>query len=95
VQAFAGVRWFASALLIVLIATFASGCAAGGYSRGSLRSRLEHAGLKPAQAKCVVDKMVDKFGDDNLNAHTTPNAAEANLERTLLRKCGIVVSPPR
>ena len=94
-QAFAGVRGLSSALLIVLIATFASGCAAGGYSTGSLRSRLVHAGLKPAQAECVVDKMVDKFGDAGLNARTAPNAAEVNLERTLLHECGVVVNPPR
>jgi hypothetical protein len=33
--------------------------------------------------------MVDKFGQDQLNARTAPIAAELRAERTLLRKCKV------
>ncbi len=73
--------------MIVLIAVLASGCAAGGYNAGSLHDRLVRAGLRPAEATCVINAMVDKFGHDQLNARTAPIAAELQAERVLLRKC--------
>ncbi len=73
--------------MIVLIAVLASGCAAGGYNAGSLHDRLVHAGLPPAEATCVINAMVDKFGHDQLNARTAPIAAELQAERDLRRKC--------
>ncbi len=73
--------------MIVLIAVLSSACAAGGYNADSLYKRLVHAGLRPAQATCVIDGMVDQFGKDQLNARTAPIAAEIRAERKLLRKC--------
>ena len=73
--------------MIVLIAVLSSACAAGGYNADSLHKRLVHAGLRPAQATCVIDAMVKKFGDEQLNTHTAPIAAEIVAERKLLRTC--------
>ena len=75
--------------MIVLIGALASGCAAGGYNADSLHDRLVNAGLRPAQATCVIDAMVDEFGDDQLNARTDPIAAEIRAERKVLTKCGV------
>ena len=80
---------------IVLIGALTAGCAAGGYDAGSLRNQLEKAGLRPAQASCLLDRMVGRFGDNELNAHVVPIAAEISVERELLRRCGVVVTPPR
>jgi hypothetical protein len=78
--------------VIVLIGVLASGCAAGGYNANSLHNRLVKAGLRPAQATCVVDSMVHKFGTQQLNARTHPIAAEIRAERTVMAKCGVTVS---
>jgi len=75
--------------VIVLIGVLASGCAAGGYNADSLRNRLVNAGLRPAQATCVLNEMVRKFGKDQLNARTDPIAAEIRAERKVLDKCGV------
>ena len=79
-------------LLIVLIVGLASGCAAGGYNAGSLHDRLVKAGLRPTQASCVIDAMVNTFGEDQLNARTAPIAAELRTERRLLRKCKVALA---
>jgi hypothetical protein len=73
--------------VIVLIAVLTSACAAGGYDADSLHDRLVRAGMRPAQATCVIDAMVDKFGDDALNARVAPIAAELREERKLIRAC--------
>jgi len=73
--------------VIVLIGALASGCAAGGYDADSLHDRLVRAGLRPAQATCVIDGMVGKFGDDRLNARAEPIAAEIDAERKLVESC--------
>ena len=79
--------------MIVLIAVFASGCAAGGYNTDSLHDRLVRAGLPTSQATCVISAMVDKFGDNQLNARTAPIAAEIQAEKVLLRRCrGVATS---
>ena len=75
--------------MIVLIGVLASGCAAGGYNAETLRDRLVDAGLRPSQATCVIDAMVHRFGERQLNAHKDPNATEIQEERRLLRKCGV------
>jgi hypothetical protein len=95
VKAFVGVRGRVRTVVIVLIAALSSGCAAGGYNAGSLHRRLVHAGLQPAQATCVIDKMVERFGDAQLNARAAPIAAEIRAERTLLRACGVAAKSPR
>jgi hypothetical protein len=77
----------ARAAVIVLIAVLASGCAAGGYNPDSLHDRLVRAGLPTSQATCVINAMVDKFGDNQLNARTAPIAAEVQAEKVLLRTC--------
>jgi hypothetical protein len=94
VKAFVGVKVRVRTVVIVLIAALPSGCAAGGYNAGSLHRRLVHAGLQPAQATCVIDKMVKRFGDAQLNVRTAPIEAEIRAERTLLRACGVVTKPP-
>jgi hypothetical protein len=76
-------------VVIVLIGALSSGCAAGGYNADSLHDRLVRAGLRPSQATCLVNAMVDKFGEDQLNARTAPIAAELRAERTLLRRCKV------
>ena len=73
--------------MIVLIALVASGCAAGGYNTSSLHDRLVRAGLPSAEATCVVNAMVDKFGHDQLNARVAPIAAEVEAQRVILRTC--------
>jgi hypothetical protein len=73
--------------VIVLITVLASGCAAGGYRAASLHDRLVRAGVPPAEATCVINAMVDKFGHDQLNARVAPIAAELRAERELRRKC--------
>jgi len=73
--------------VIVLIAVLTSACAAGGYDADSLHDRLVRAGMRPAQATCVIDAMVDKFGEDALNARVAPIAAELREERVILREC--------
>ena len=95
VKAFVGVQGGVRAGLIVLIAALSTGCSVGGYNAGSLHSRLVRAGLEPAQATCVIDAMVFRFGDARLNAHADAIAAEIAAERTLLRKCGVGVSSRR
>lgn len=74
-------------MVIVLIAVLTSACAAGGYDADSLHDRLVQAGMRPAQATCVIDAMVDKFGDDPLNARVAPIAAEIRAEHRLIRTC--------
>lgn len=93
--AFVGLQGRVGLVGIVLIGALTAGCAAGGYNAGSLRNRLEKAGLRPAQASCVINKMVDRFGDAELNARIQPIAAETRVERELLRKCGVAPTPPR
>jgi hypothetical protein len=93
--AFVGRRGRVRVAGIVLIGALTAGCAAGGYDAGSLRKRLEEAGLRPAQASCLLDRMVDRFGDNELNARVEPIAAEIRVERELLRRCGVDVTPPR
>jgi hypothetical protein len=95
VKAFVGVQGRVGAVVIVLIAGLSTGCAAGGYNAGSLHSRLVQAGLRPAQATCVIDAMVFRFGEARLNAHADAIAAEITAERTVLRKCGVGASPRR
>jgi hypothetical protein len=73
--------------VIVLIAVLSTACAAPGYDEDSLHDRLVQAGFRPSQATCVIDAMVDKFGEKALNAHTEPIAAEIEAERELLREC--------
>jgi hypothetical protein len=73
--------------VIVLIAVLTSACAAGGYDADSLHDRLVKGGMPPAQASCVIDAMVDKFGEDPLNARVEPIAAELRAERVILRQC--------
>ena len=73
--------------MIVLIVALSSGCAAGGYNAASLHDRLVRAGLRPTQATCVINAMVAKFGEGQLNARAAPIAAELRTERALLRKC--------
>ena len=75
--------------MIVVIGLLASGCAAGGYNADSLHDRLVKAGLRPSQATCVIDAMVDRFGEQQLNARTEPITAEIRAERKLLRTCGV------
>jgi hypothetical protein len=94
-KAFVGVRGGVRAGLIVLIAALSTGCSAGGYNAGSLHDRLVRAGLEPAQATCVIDAMVDRFGDNRLNARAEPIAAEVGVERALLRRCGVGAKPRR
>jgi hypothetical protein len=77
---------------IVLIGALASGCAAGGFNAKTLHDRLVEAGLRPAQATCVLDKMTDKF-DEQLNTRTDPIAAELRAQRELLRQCGVASAP--
>jgi hypothetical protein len=94
VKAFVGVKVRLRTVVIVLIGALSSGCAAGGYNTDSLHRRLVHAGLRPAQATCVLDKMVYRFGEAQLSVRTTPIPAEIRAERTLLRVCGVVAKPP-
>jgi hypothetical protein len=75
--------------VIVLIVGLLSGCAAGGYNAETLRDRLVKAGLRPTQATCVINAMVRKFGEGQLNARTAPIAAELRTERALLRNCKV------
>lgn len=88
-MAFSGVKARFRVSVIVLSAVLASACAAGGYSTGALRSRLVDAGLRPEQATCVLDKMVERFGRAQLNARAAPIVAELRAEKTLLRACGV------
>ena len=81
--------------VIVLIVALSSGCAAGGSSTGSLHRRLEKAGLTSRQATCVLNRMVDRFGQNQLDARTEPILAEVRAERTLLRTCRVELSRPR
>jgi hypothetical protein len=80
--------------VIVLISVLTAGCAAGGYNADSLHDRLVRAGLRPAQATCVINGMVRRFGD-RLNARTDPIAAEINAERKVLRTCHVGTTPRR
>jgi hypothetical protein len=75
--------------MIVLIATCVTGCAASGYTAGGLKSHLVHAGLSPAAATCVVDRMGPRIGDTRLGARANPTAAEVQAERVLLKACGV------
>ena len=49
------------------------------------------AGVSPKAAKCVINAMNDKFGQNRLGARVTPSADEAAAQRTLLRKCQVKV----
>jgi hypothetical protein len=83
------VKALSRAGLIVLIAISAAGCAAGTYDPGSLERKLESTGVSPAAAKCVVEKMTDKFGERRLGGRANPSALEFKAERVLLRQCGV------
>jgi hypothetical protein len=88
-------RFRLSVATIVLSAALATGCAAGGPDKTTLETRLVQAGVKPKQAACVLDKMVDKFGPASLTARAAPIAAETRAETALLRACGVATSPRR
>ncbi len=74
---------------IVAIGSLLSGCAAGGYDAGALERHLVGAGVAPAAAKCVVDQMAPRFGEERLGARSEPSAAELAVERALFRRCGV------
>ncbi len=77
---------------IVLTGALASGCAAGGYNAGSLRSRLVRAGVPAKQASCVLDSMNKEFLSDRLDAHADVTGAEITTERRIVRACGLKVA---
>jgi hypothetical protein len=72
---------------IVLIGTFAAGCAAGGYEPSSLKRDLVKAGVSREVADCVVEGMTDKVGANILGARVEPTAEERNAQRVIIRKC--------
>jgi hypothetical protein len=82
---------FRRAGLIVAIGALLTGCAAGGYNAGSVRSHLVDAGVSPKAADCVVLRMGPVFGDERLGAHTEVNDSEVAAMRKLLRRCGVNV----
>ena len=88
-------KGFLRAGLIVVIATFASGCAASSYGAGALKRHLVAAGVAPAAAECVVGHMVSRFGDIRLAARADASAAELKAERAILRRCGVTAISPR
>jgi hypothetical protein len=88
-RTFGLVKVGAAVVASVVIGGLLSGCAAGGYNAGSLEHRLEKAGLSSQQATCVLDRMVAKFGETELNARTEPIAEEIRTERMFLRGCGV------
>ena len=74
---------------IVLMAAAVAGCAAGSYNPSALERRLESTGVSRAGAKCVVEKMTEKFGERRLGGRDHASRAELQAERTLLRQCGV------
>ena len=80
---------------IVLTGLFASGCAMGGYDPGALRSHLVSIGVSPAKAKCVVDGMTEKFGDNRLGGRADASALELKLQRSIVRRCGVPAVPAK
>jgi hypothetical protein len=94
-RTFGLVKAGAAVVASVVIGGLLSGCAAGGYNAGSLEHRLEKAGLSSRQATCVLDRMVARFGETELNARTEPIVEEIRAERTLLRRCGVRPTSPR
>ena len=87
-RTFPVVKVLVRAALIVLSAWLASGCAASGYSTGSLQRHLEATGLSPAEARCVAGHMGPRFGVSRLGARARPEAAELKAERAILKSCG-------
>jgi hypothetical protein len=86
------VKGLSRAGLIVLIGSLATGCAAGTYDPNKLERRLESTGVAPTAAKCVVEKMTDKFGERRLGGRDQVSALELDAERALLRQCGVKTS---
>jgi hypothetical protein len=79
---------------IVLIGTFAAGCAAGGYQPSALEKKLVAAGVKPAAAKCVTQGMTEKFGSPILSARVEPTPLEIHAQRVILRRCQVKLRKP-
>jgi hypothetical protein len=72
---------------IVLTAAFAAGCASSGNDSRALQQRLVAVGLNSATAKCVVDGMVAKFGENRLGARVEPTREEIAAQKVLVREC--------
>ncbi len=72
---------------IVLIGTFAGGCAAGGYEPASLKRELVEVGVTPEVADCVVEGMTKKFGPNILGGRVEPTAEERNAQRKIISAC--------
>jgi hypothetical protein len=89
VKAFPAVKSSLRGVLIVLIATLLSGCAAAGYDSGAARRHLVGVGISSTAATCVVDHMSSRFGDGRLGARADPSAAELKAEQALLKVCGV------
>jgi hypothetical protein len=74
---------------IVLIGMLCSGCAMPGYDSSAAQKHLVAAGVAPATARCVVERMTAKFGANQLSGRVDPTALELRVERTVLSKCGV------
>ena len=79
--------------MIVLIGTSAAGCASGGYNPGALERRLVSTGVSRRAAKCVIDAMTEKFGEDRLGGRADATADEVKAQRVLLTRCGVKTAP--
>jgi hypothetical protein len=86
---------FRRAGLIVAIGASLTGCAAGGYDAGAVRSHLIDAGVSPKAADCVVLHMGPRFGDKRLGAHIDASSDERAAMRELLETCNARVDDER
>lgn len=88
---FPGVKIRSRLAAIVLIGTFASGCASNAPDARALQDQLVAVGVGPAAAKCLIHAMRVKFDDSRLGAREEPTAAELEAQRVLLHECEVKV----
>jgi hypothetical protein len=74
---------------IVLIGTFATGCASQVPDARALQDQLVAVGVAPAAARCLVRQMRKDFTDVRLGAQEHPTDEEIALQRELARECGV------
>lgn len=73
----------------------ASGCGGGGIGRDDVVARVtdDNAGITADQAGCVADRLIDRFGLDQLDTMVAADPPDADLEEaefTDAFRCGVV-----
>lgn len=80
------IRTRALTALLGLVALGAAACGSS-FDRGDTINELVDSGLDQATAECVVDEMIDEFGEDKLGSDDDPTAEEQAIVQDIMVDC--------